>query len=130
VSPFAYFLLVGLGLPGILVLLQFAQLCPQLVAEQAPLKFMNSRVCFCVAYLALCIETLQLTSFSWVLFGLCKNQMDGPDSRNGSGGGDKTPIPVEEEEEDAGQRNPVRATAVGGVVLYESRTYADGTVAV
>ena len=69
-SSTAYIMLVGLGLPGMLILLQFAQLTPQLAAESDGVGFMNKRGCFALAYVALAIEKLGLTSFSWVLYAV------------------------------------------------------------
>lgn len=69
-SNLGYFLLVSLGLPGMLLLLMLSQLTPQLVAESDGLAFMSKKGNYSVAYVALCIEKLGLTSFAWVLFAL------------------------------------------------------------
>ena len=70
---FLYYLIIVVGLPGVLVLLQFAQLTPQLLAEKNSSSFMNMRGGYSVVYTALAIEKLGLTDFSWVLYAFINN---------------------------------------------------------
>lgn len=67
-DPVSYALLIDVGLPGILVLLQFAQLCPQLLAESHGMSFMSLRGGYSLVYGALMIEKFGLTSFVWLLY--------------------------------------------------------------
>merc|ERR1719397_2084382 len=80
--------LVGRQFFGVLVVLAFGQLMPQLIASTHPITFMNLPGANFVIQLALCFETIGVTHFSWVLtfitkwiFGL-KNQEDFKISRS------------------------------------------------
>lgn len=86
-DPVSYALLIDVGLPGILVLLQFAQLCPQLLAESHGKSFMSLRGGYSLVYGALMIEKFGLTSFVWLLYvGMdrfcCKWLNSGRDENN------------------------------------------------
>lgn len=67
---YVYFPVIVAGIPGVLLLLQFAQLAPQLLAETHSMKFMNLRGSFSLVYIALCIENVGITEFAWVLYNV------------------------------------------------------------
>jgi hypothetical protein len=78
-DPFTYFLLVNIGLPGILTLLIFSQLAPQLLAEAHSNDFMSLPGSFILVYVALAIEKLGITSITPLILeilqydcGVCK----------------------------------------------------------
>lgn len=82
IPEFLFILIIETGFPGVLVVLAFGQLMPQLIASTHPITFMNLPGANFVIQLALCFEAIGVTHFSWVLtfitkwiFGL-KNQED------------------------------------------------------
>ena len=60
--PALYFLLTGFGFPAVLVLLQFSQLTPQLLAESHGAQFLKLPGSYSMVYLSLMIERLGITS--------------------------------------------------------------------
>jgi len=82
VPEFLFIFIIETGMPGVLVVLAFGQLMPQLIASTHPITFMNLPGANFVINLCLCFEAVGVTHFSWVLtfvtkyiFGL-KNQED------------------------------------------------------
>jgi hypothetical protein len=78
----AYFLIVEAGLPGVLILLQFAQLTPQLLAEQNSIPFMNIPGNYLLSLWTLQLEKLGIVNFTWVFYGViescvCMRRKDG-----------------------------------------------------
>lgn len=63
-----YFLVVEAGLPGVLILLQFAQLAPQLLAEQNSIPFMNLPGNYLLALWTLQLEKLGIVNFTWLFY--------------------------------------------------------------
>lgn len=63
-----YDLVIVTGLPGVLVLLQFAQLAPQLLGEENNMRFMNLVGGYSLVNIALAIENIGITDFAWVLY--------------------------------------------------------------
>ena len=63
---------VGLGLPAILIFLQFCQLAPQLLAEENPRKFLEMRGGFVLVFATLVVERLGLSSVTWGMLRLIK----------------------------------------------------------
>lgn len=72
IPKFFYILIIETGMPGILFVLAFGQLMPQLVAATHPITFMNLPGTWFVVKLALAIETIGITHFSWVLTWIVK----------------------------------------------------------
>lgn len=70
--PVVKFLLVGFGLPAVLVLLQFSQLAPQLLAESNNDTFLSLPGAFLLVYVALTIEKLGITYVSTFFVGAIK----------------------------------------------------------
>jgi len=65
--------LIETGLPGVLVVLAFGQLMPQLVASTHPITFMDLPFSWATIQMALCFETAGVTHFSWVLTFIVKH---------------------------------------------------------
>jgi len=64
---FLYVLIIQTGMPGVLFVLSFGQLMPQLIASTHPVTFMNLPGSWCVIKMALGFEAAGVTHFSWVL---------------------------------------------------------------
>jgi CBS domain containing-hemolysin-like protein len=62
-----FIFIIETGLPGVLVVLSFGQLMPQLVAATHPVTFMDIPGSWLVIKIALLFEALGITHFSWVL---------------------------------------------------------------
>jgi hypothetical protein len=66
---FAYYLLVGLGLPAMLVTMQLVQLAPQVLANRHPKALLNLPGSWALVGLALLVEKVGLTRCAYVLRG-------------------------------------------------------------
>lgn len=66
-NPVLYYLLVGLGIPGMLVTMQLAQLAPQILANRHPKQFLALPGAGLLVRIALLIEQLGLTRCAFVL---------------------------------------------------------------
>lgn len=66
-SPSLFFLLVGLGIPGMLVTMQVAQLAPQVLASNHTGAFLRLPSASMVVYAALAIECLGLTQCAYLV---------------------------------------------------------------
>jgi len=64
---FLYVLIIQTGMPGVLFVLSFGQLMPQLIASTHPVTFMNLPGSWAVIHMALGFEAAGVTHFSWVL---------------------------------------------------------------
>jgi len=62
-----FIFIIETGLPGVLVVLSFGQLMPQLVAATHPVTFMDIPGSWLVIKIALLFEAIGITHFSWVL---------------------------------------------------------------
>jgi len=67
IPKWLFIFIIETGLPGVLVVLSFGQLMPQLVAATHPVTFMNIPGSWLVIKIALLFEALGITHFSWVL---------------------------------------------------------------
>eukprot|EP00602_Paraphysomonas_sp_CaronLab_P003171 CAMPEP_0185039316 /NCGR_PEP_ID=MMETSP1103-20130426/36053_1 /TAXON_ID=36769 /ORGANISM="Paraphysomonas bandaiensis, Strain Caron Lab Isolate" /LENGTH=532 /DNA_ID=CAMNT_0027578157 /DNA_START=126 /DNA_END=1724 /DNA_ORIENTATION=+ len=77
-----YFIVVTAGLPGVLILLQIAQLTPQLLAQQNSILFLNLPGSYLLVLWTLAVESLGIVNFTWVLYFaidklLCRKRKDG-----------------------------------------------------
>jgi hypothetical protein len=70
--PFLKFILVGFSLPAVLVMLQFSQLAPQLLAESNNDAFLSLPGAFSLVYAALTIEKLGVTYVTTLIIGSIK----------------------------------------------------------
>ena len=77
-----YFLIVVVGIPGVLILLQFAQLTPQLLAQQNNVAFLNLPGAYLLVLWTMAVESLGLVNFTWIMYFLvdrtiCHRRKDG-----------------------------------------------------
>lgn len=67
--PFGlYFIVVTAGLPGVMILLQVAQLTPQLLAEENNVAFINLPGSYVLAQWALFVESFGIVNVTWILY--------------------------------------------------------------
>jgi uncharacterized membrane protein len=67
IPKWLFVFIIETGLPGVLVVLSFGQLMPQLVAATHPITFMDLPGSWLVIKIALTFESMGITHFSWVL---------------------------------------------------------------
>jgi len=67
IPKWLFILIIDTGFPGVMVVLSFGQLMPQLVAATHPITFMNIPGAWGVIQIALGFEAIGITHFSWVL---------------------------------------------------------------
>lgn len=77
-----YFVVVTAGIPGVLILLQFAQLTPQLLAQQNSIPFLNLPGAYVLVLWTLGVESLGLVNFTWIVYFfvdkfMCRKRKDG-----------------------------------------------------
>lgn len=77
-----YFLIVTAGIPGVLILLQFAQLTPQLLAQQNNVPFLNLPGGYMLVLWTLALESLGVVNFTWIMYFVvdrifCRKRKDG-----------------------------------------------------
>ena len=63
-----YYIIVTAGLPGVMILLQVAQLTPQLLAEQNNIAFINLPGCYILAKWALFVESFGILNVTWMFY--------------------------------------------------------------
>lgn len=66
-SPILYYILIGLGLPGMLLTIQLAQLAPQIIASRHPRRFLALPGARSLVRLGLLIDQLGFTRCAFVL---------------------------------------------------------------
>jgi hypothetical protein len=81
-NPILFFIVVKSGLVGVMIILAFAQLLPELLAAQFPLRFMNMYGSYTICYLSLFFDTLGVGHAAWAIYYVtrrccCKSQMQG-----------------------------------------------------
>ena len=81
-DPILFFIVVKSGLVGVMIILAFAQLLPELLAAQFPLRFMNMYGSFTICYMSLFFDTLGVGHAAWAIYyttrRCCfKSQMNG-----------------------------------------------------
>ena len=62
--------LVRSGLPGIVLVITFAQLTPSLLAKEYPLRFLQIPGVYSTIYIALLLENCGIVHFTYVLYGI------------------------------------------------------------
>jgi hypothetical protein len=89
-----YFILVTAGLPGVMILLQVAQLTPQLLAEENNIAFINLPGSYVLAKWALFVESFGIVNVTWLIYyaldkTLCRRplNMSSYDQLDSSGAG-------------------------------------------
>lgn len=97
IPDWLYILVLQTGFPGVLVVLSFGQLMPQLIAATHPITFLNLPGTWCVLKLCLAFETVGVTHFSWILTYLIQFCcMAGIFKDNIKGGNSITPFSAED----------------------------------
>lgn len=71
-------LVLRCGTAGILITLSFGQLLPQLLCEEYMTSFVNLPGCYSIVMIALFIEKLGISHFSWFLFRISHSQFFNP----------------------------------------------------
>jgi hypothetical protein len=64
----AVIVLLGVGIPGIMLVLTVGQLIPQLYVEEFTIPFTNLYGCYAVTQLCFAAEFVGVCNFSWLLF--------------------------------------------------------------
>ena len=67
--------IIDTGFPGVLYILSFGQLMPQLIASKFPVFFMNIPGVGLVSRVALFLESVGVTHFSWLLAAVVEKAM-------------------------------------------------------
>lgn len=81
INPIVFFLGVRSGLPGVFVILAFAQLLSELLAAEFPLRFMNLFGSFSVVSISLVLDSFGVGHCAWSVYFMtrslfCAGQMD------------------------------------------------------
>lgn len=81
-QPVLFYIVVKSGLVGVFIILAFAQLLPELLAAQFPLRFMNMYGAYSVCYCSLFFDTLGVGHAAWSIYYVtrhccCKSEMQG-----------------------------------------------------
>jgi hypothetical protein len=67
-NPIGFYIIVKSGLVGVLVVLAFAQLMPELLAAEYPLRFMNLPGCYSVLCISLIFDAIGVGHCAWTIY--------------------------------------------------------------
>lgn len=67
-NPIGFYIIVKSGLVGVMVVLAFAQLCPELLAAEYPLRFMNLYGSYSVGWLCLVVDACGVGHCAWTVY--------------------------------------------------------------
>lgn len=67
-GPVPNFIIIRSGLVGVLIVLSFGQLLPELLAAEFPLRFMNMRGSFLVVWTSLIMDELAVGHAAWTVY--------------------------------------------------------------
>jgi hypothetical protein len=67
-NPIGFYIIVKSGLVGVMVVLAFAQLCPELLAAEYPLRFMNLPGSYTVGCLSLLADACGVGHCAWCVY--------------------------------------------------------------
>ena len=67
-DPVFFFIVVRSGLIGVLIVLSFGQLMPELLAAEFPLRFMNMYGSYTICRIALFIESIGIGHSAWFIY--------------------------------------------------------------
>ena len=67
-DPVGFYILVQSGLVGVLIVLSFGQLNPELLAAEYPLEFMNMRFSYTVCYMSFIFDALGVGHCGWATY--------------------------------------------------------------
>jgi hypothetical protein len=79
-DPVLFFIFIRSGLVGVLIVLAFAQLLPELLAARHPVAFMNFYGAITIVRLSLIIESLGVGHCAWFLFYSTRGFLCGSES--------------------------------------------------
>jgi hypothetical protein len=68
-----FFIIVQSGLVGVLIILSFGQLLPELLAQEYPLRFMNLYGSYSVTMTSLIFDALGVGHCAWTIYYLTRN---------------------------------------------------------
>jgi len=79
-DPIGFYIIVKSGLVGVLIVLAFGQLMPELIAAEFPLRFMNMYGSYTVGYISLFFDAVGVGHAGWSFYYLtrpffCKDHM-------------------------------------------------------
>lgn len=80
VNPVIFFIAIKSGLVGVLIILSCAQLLPELLAAEYPLRFMNIYGSYTICYSSLFFDAIGVGHCGWTIYFItrklfCKNQI-------------------------------------------------------
>ena len=80
-NPVLFFIVVKSGLVGVLTILSFGQLLPELLAAEYPLRFMDLYYSYTICYISLFFDAIGVGHCAWAVYYLtkrflCKSQME------------------------------------------------------
>lgn len=67
-NPIAFYIIVKSGLVGVMVVLAFAQLCPELLASEYPLRFMNLPGSYSIGAICLFFDLCGVGHCAWAVY--------------------------------------------------------------
>ena len=67
-NPIGFYIIVKSGLVGVMVVLAFAQLCPELTAAEYPLRFMNLPGAYSVGCLSMIFDAVGTGHCAWAVY--------------------------------------------------------------
>lgn len=81
INSVVFFIVVKSGLVGVLTILSFGQLLPELLAAEYPLRFMDLYYSYTICYISLFFDAIGVGHCAWAVYYLtrrflCKSQME------------------------------------------------------
>jgi hypothetical protein len=67
-SPILFYIIVKSGLVGVLTILAFAQLLPELLAAEYPLRFLDMYGCYSVVQISLVFDKIGVGHCAWAIY--------------------------------------------------------------
>jgi len=67
-----FYIVIKSGLVGVLIVLSFGQLMPELLAAEFPLRFMNMRGSYSICYLSLIFDAIGVGHCAWAFYYITK----------------------------------------------------------
>jgi hypothetical protein len=67
-DPIGFYIIIKSGLVGVMVVLAFAQLCPELLAAEYPLRFMNLPGAYTIGCLSLIFDAVGVGHCAWFVY--------------------------------------------------------------
>lgn len=76
-DPILFFIVVKSGLVGVFIILAFAQLLPELLAAEYPLRFMNMWGSYTICYMCLFFDSIGVGHAAWAIYYVTRNCLCG-----------------------------------------------------